>query len=81
MKLSELPQTAEEDFEEDAEGEDVDTELAEDLCEARELLEAFISIVEPLLRQPRKKLTLVQEQELIELCQETTGFIEQWEDI
>jgi len=83
VKLGDLPQLTEEDLAVEFEAEDdddPDTELEEDLCEARELIDSFLSLIEPLLRLPRgRKITPTQESELLELCMEATAFADQWE--
>lgn len=85
MKLSDLPQLTEADldveFEAETEDEnDQDEELEEDLTEARDLLDAFLKMIEPLIQLPRgRKITYTQERELTELCLEVTAYLNQWE--
>lgn len=85
VKLGDLPQLTEADLDAEFEAvddeDDQDEELENDLCEARDLIEAFIALVEPLIRLPRgRKITQTQEAELVELCMEATAFTGQWED-
>lgn len=78
MKLSELP--AVDDDEADFDPDEQDSELEEDLTEARDLIEAFLNLIEPLIRLPRgKKITYTQEKELVDACMEASAFIDQWE--
>lgn len=83
MKLGDLPQLTEADLDVEFEAEDEDTqdeELEEDLTEARDLLDAFLKVIEPLIQLPRgKKISYAQERELTELCLEVTAYLDQWE--
>jgi hypothetical protein len=75
MKLSEI------DVEPDTLGAEEDTTDPEDLLEALELLEACLVQMEAIIRMPRgRKVGYTQEKELIDLCIEVTGYLDQFED-
>lgn len=62
---------------EDTELEEED-ETLEDLNEALELLDSWVNQLNPLLRSRKKRLSIMQEQELAELTAETETFLDQW---
>jgi len=65
--------------------EDWEDQLEEDLCEAKELLEGVVQLMDGLLRtswrRGRNRLTAMQEKEIEDMASEIAVFLDQWEKV
>lgn len=75
MDISHLKDESDIEEEED----DQDSELEEDLCEAREHLEKVLKLLNVLVVANTKQLTRKQHKECIDMAIDISGFLDQWE--